>query len=78
MEAFDARKARALAELSSDEKDRSRKGGLDAPIASLVNDMNASGWSLYDLLLLGPHLLFAQRPPRRGPPRNARRYSTAD
>jgi tRNA wybutosine-synthesizing protein 3 len=41
MAAFDLRKARSLAALSSDTPDKSPKGGLDAPIAHLVAWLNA-------------------------------------
>ncbi|EFJ20280.1 hypothetical protein SELMODRAFT_418563 [Selaginella moellendorffii] len=38
---FDERKLRALAWLGSEEPDRSRKGGIDAPIAVLIDRVNA-------------------------------------
>lgn len=66
MEGFDARKARALAELESGERDRSRKGGLDAPIASLVKDINASQDLFTTSSCSGRISLFAQRPPASG------------
>eukprot|EP00897_Mesotaenium_endlicherianum_P001880 jgi/Mesen1/171/ME1133575C07572 len=40
MDAFHARKASVLAELASSERDKSRKGGVDAPIASLIESIN--------------------------------------
>ncbi|CAI5474525.1 unnamed protein product [Closterium sp. Yama58-4] len=39
-EGFDARKAAVLAALASAERDKSLKGGLDAPIADLVAEIN--------------------------------------
>ena len=39
-DAFSQRKAAALASLSSELPDKSPKGGLDAPIADLVADVN--------------------------------------
>ncbi|GJP83381.1 hypothetical protein CLOP_g13542 [Closterium sp. NIES-67] len=59
---FDARKAAVLAALASVERDRSLKGGLDAPIADLVAEINGhddlfttSSCSGRISLLLEPH-----------------------
>ncbi|CAI5486115.1 unnamed protein product [Closterium sp. Naga37s-1] len=61
-EGFDARKAAVLAALASVERDKSLKGGLDAPIADLVAEINGhddlfttSSCSGRISLLLEPH-----------------------
>ena len=40
MDPFMSRKAAVLAELASAERDKSKKGGLDAPIKDLVDRIN--------------------------------------
>ncbi|CAI7903503.1 unnamed protein product [Closterium sp. NIES-54] len=61
-EGLDARKAAVLAALASVERDKSLKGGLDAPIADLVAEINGhndlfttSSCSGRISLLLKPH-----------------------